>query len=90
MARRITDPEGATWEVSYRGHRTQYNSDELTLEFVRVAGGTKERRFARFSPRGAKSVDGALDELTDRGLGLLLQAAQPAWTSPDGQYARSG
>jgi hypothetical protein len=90
MARRITDPEGATWEVTYSGHRTQYNTDELTLEFVRTDGGTRERRFARFSPRGAKSVDSALDEMTDHGLANLLKAAQPAWTSPDGEYSRSG
>jgi hypothetical protein len=90
MARRIIDHDGATWEVTYSGHRTQYATDELTLEFVRVAGGVKERRFARVSPRGAKSVDSALDEMSDRALGDLLRSAQPAWTSPDGEYSRSG
>lgn len=90
MARSIADATGATWEVSFSGHRTQYAKDELTLEFVRVAGGVKERRFARFSPRGAKSPDSALDELSDRALHALLHTAQPSWTSPDGDYARSG
>lgn len=90
MARRITDAEGATWEVTFSGHRTQYHSDELTLEFSRTAGGSPERRFARFSPRGAKAVDAAIEEMSDRALATLLQTAQPSWTSPDGEYARSG
>ncbi len=90
MARRILDPNGATWEVMFSGHRTQYSKDELTLEFLRTAGGTKERRFVRFSPRGAKSVDSAIADLTDEALANLLHTAQPAWTSPDGEYSRSG
>jgi len=90
MARCITDAEGATWEVTFSGHRTQYQSDEVTLEFVRTAGGTRERRFARFSPRGAKAVDAAIEEMSDRALANLLHTAQPSWTSPDGEYSRSG
>lgn len=90
MARRIVAPDGATWEVMFSGHRTQYGKDELTLEFLRVTGGSKERRFVRFSPRGAKSVDAAIDELTEQALVTLFHTAQPAWTSPDGVYTRSG
>lgn len=90
MARRITDAEGAIWEVTFSGHRTQYHSDELTLEFVRPTGGTMEKRFARVSPRGAKAVDAAIEEMSDRALADLLHTAQPSWTSPDGEYARSG
>ncbi len=90
MARQITDAEGATWEVTFSGRRTQYVSDELTLEFVRTTGGSRESRFARFSPRGAKAVDAALEEMSDRALANLLHTAQPSWTSPDGEYSRSG
>ncbi len=89
MARCITDAEGGAWEVTYSGHRTQYDQDELTLEFVRVGSGTRERRFARFSPRGAKAVEAAIEEMSDRALGNLLDTAQPSWTSPDGAYSRS-
>lgn len=90
MARQITDAEGATWDVSFSGRRTQYVSDELTLEFVKTTGGPRESRFARFSPRGAKAVDAALEEMSDRALANLLHTAQPSWTSPDGEYSRSG
>ena len=90
MARRITDAEGATWEVTFSGHHTQYDRDELTLEFCRSTEGSPERRFARFSPRGAKSVDAAIEEMSDHALANLLCTAQPSWTSPDGEYARSG
>lgn len=87
MARKILDAAGATWEVGQSGRHTQYGSDEISLEFRRVWGGAAERRFARFSPRGAKSAEMALEEVSDRALVALLDTAQPAWTSPDGGYA---
>lgn len=87
MARSIVDAAGATWEVAQSGRHTQYGSDELSLEFRRVDGGAAEKRFARFSPRGAKAAEMALEEATDRALLALLGVAQPAWTSPDGGYA---
>ena len=90
MARCITDAKGATWEVTFSGYRTQYQSDELTVEFSRTSDETRERRFVRFSPRGAKTVDAALEEMSDRALTNLFHTAQPSWTSPDGEYSRSG
>ncbi|HEX3926432.1 MAG TPA: hypothetical protein VHW65_00395 [Gemmatimonadales bacterium] len=88
MARRIVDTDGGVWEVGPSGRRTQYGADETSLEFLRVAGGTPDRRFARFSPRGAKAAELALDEASDTALLTLLSQAQPAWTSPDGSYGR--
>lgn len=87
MARVIVDAVGAVWEVAQSGRRTQYSGDELSLEFRRIEGGTAERRFARFSPRGAKAAEVALEEATDHALLALLGTAQPAWTSPEGGYA---
>lgn len=87
MARRILDADGVTWEVVQSGRHTQYGCDELSLEFRRVQIGTAEKRFARFSPRGAKAGEMALEEATDHMLRCLLSTAQPAWTSPDGGYA---
>lgn len=87
MARRILDAAGATWEVAQSGRHTQYGTDELSLEFRRLNGGAPEKRFARFSPRGAKAAEMALEEVSDRALVALLTTAQPAWTSPDGDYA---
>lgn len=88
MPRRITDATGAVWEVTSSGRRTQYGSDEVSLEFLRVGEGAREQRFARFSPRGAKAVEIALEDATDASLLNLLTETQPAWTSPDGGYGR--
>lgn len=88
MSRRITDPDGAVWEVAPSGRRTQYGPDEVSLEFRRAGEGKREERFARFSPRGAKAVEIALEDATDAALLRLLATAQPAWTSPDGSYGR--
>lgn len=86
MARSVTDSSGAVWEISPSGRRTQYGADEVSLEFQRTSGGEPEQRFVRFAPQGAKAVEMALEDLTDRALLELLATTQPAWTSPDGDY----
>jgi hypothetical protein len=88
MARTITDAAGAVWEVMPSGRRTQYGSDEVSVEFQRVGEGAPERRFSRFSPPGAKAVEMALEDTSDAALVTLLGVSQPAWTSPDGSYGR--
>ena len=89
IERRIT-VDGATWKVSLAGRFTVYERDEFPLLFERQAGtGRPERRIARFSPRGAKSRDEALAELSDAELASLLRVGQPGWTSPELNYARS-
>ena len=88
MARIITDAAGIAWEVTPSGRRTQYGSDEVSLEFQRVGDGAPERRFSRFAPRGAKAVEMALEDTSDAALVVLLGVSQPAWTSPDGSYGR--
>lgn len=90
MPREIADTEGVIWRVALTGRHTQYSVDEISLEFRRVGPGEDERRYARFSPRGAKSPERAYEEVSDRMLSRLLTIAQPAWTSPDGVYGRSG
>lgn len=88
MPRRIVDASGVAWDVMPSGRSTQYGSDEVSLEFVRVGEGAGEQRFARFAPRGAKAVEIALEDATDASLLTLLSETQPAWTSPDGSYGR--
>lgn len=88
MSRRITDASGTSWDVTPSGRRTQYGSDEVSLEFQRVGDGTPEQRFARFAPRGAKAVEIALEDTSDAALVTLLGQSQPAWTSPDGGYGQ--
>lgn len=90
MPRRITDVTGVLWEAAPTGRRTQYGPDEVGVAFSRIGGGPAERRFIRFSPRGAKGPEQALAALSDGALQKLLARAQPAWTSPEGGYARPG
>jgi hypothetical protein len=82
MARQITDATGTRWHVTLSGRSTAYGRDELSLEFRRV-GPPAESRYCRFSPRGAKAGEMALEECTDRELITLLAASQPAWTAPE-------
>lgn len=89
MARQIIDDAGRTWEAAPSGRVTQYDVDELSIEFRLVGDATDERRFARFSPRGAKVGEMAFEETSDAALRSLLRASQVAWTSPDGGYAPS-
>ncbi len=89
IERRIT-VDRATWTASMAGRFTVYERDEFPVVFERVGeDGARERRVARFSPLGAKSRDAALAELTDAELAALLRTAQPGWTSPELNYARS-
>ena len=93
IERRIT-LDGASWKVSLAGRFTVYERDEFPLVFVRMGGsggggGKAERRVTRFSPRGTKSRDEALAELSDAELAALFRSSQPDWTSPELNYARS-
>jgi hypothetical protein len=87
MPRRITDSLGQQWDVALTGRLTQYTSDEVSLSFRPVGDSSLEERFARFSPRGAKSAERAYEEATEAFLSRLLASSQPGWTAPDGGYA---
>lgn len=86
MARRITDATGAVWTVTLSGRHTQYAKDEVALTLTQ--GG--DTRHVRFSPRGAKSPERAIEEASDALLLRLLDQGQPAWTAPIGNYGRTG
>jgi hypothetical protein len=88
MARRIVDDAGVTWRVGLSGRSTSYGRDELSLQFQRLDAPT-ETRFCRFSPRGAKAGEMALEESTDRELLALLDVAQVAWTAAEAGHGRS-
>ena len=68
------------------GRVTVYGKDEFGLVFELGTGPERKRRFTRYSPLGAKSVDASLAELTERQLVELFRQSQPAWTSPEGKY----
>jgi hypothetical protein len=76
------------WTVAVSGRRTQFTKDEFGVVFTRVAGGSAERRFARYSPLGAKSRELSLARLGDAELLALLGRSQPAWTAPETGYRR--
>lgn len=88
MPRRVIDVRGERWEVAVNGARTQYTKDEFGLRFVRIAGGPREERFARYTPVGSKARETSLAELTDADLASFLTHSQPAWTAPESGYHR--
>lgn len=88
MPRRIIDVRGERWEVAVNGARTQYTKDEFGLRFVRIAGGPREERFARYTPLGSKAREASLATLGDADLARLLTHSQPAWTAPESGYHR--
>lgn len=87
MARRILEVNGVSWGVAPSGRVTPYLRDEFGLTFTRLDP-VGERRFVRYSPRGAKSPDLALTQLSDADLRRLLSRSQPAWITPDAGYRR--
>lgn len=86
MQRSIVDDAGNGWVVSLSGRLSHYVSDEILLEFRR--DDDSERRYARFSPRGPRAAELALEGISERMLGRLLAAAGPSSTAPDGGYRR--
>lgn len=88
MPRRIIDVRGERWEVAVNGARTQSTKDEFGLRFVRIAGGPREERFARYTPLGTKARENSLAALADAELARLLTHSQPAWTAPESGYHR--
>ena len=88
MPRRIIDAAGEQWEVAVSGRVTQYVKDEFGLVFTRGVGPDREQRVARYSPRGAKSRELSLSQLSDVELRDLLAHSQPSWTAPEMGYRR--
>jgi hypothetical protein len=88
MPRRIIDVRGERWVVAVNGARTQYTKDEFGLRFVRIGGGPRELRYARYTPLGSKARETSLATLGDADLARLLTHSQPAWTAPESGYRR--
>jgi hypothetical protein len=86
MARRRLVIEGETWEVFPTGRTTVYGRDEFGLVFECGTGPARRRRYARYSPVGARFTEASLRELSDRQLVDLFHQSQPAWTAPESSY----
>lgn len=86
--RRAIRVEGETWKVFPSGRVTFYAQDEYGIVFQKGSGPDRVRRVTRYSPIGARRPDKALSELSDHRLTELFRHSQPAWTSPETEYAK--
>jgi hypothetical protein len=75
------------WSVFPSGRITQYDHDEFGLMFVHEAGGEREVRVTRYSPKGARSREQSFAELSDADLVFYFEHSQPSMTSPEAGYA---
>ncbi len=90
MARRTIHIDGERWDDYPSGRVTQYTRDEFGLVFEKGTGRNRVRRVTRYSPLGAKRPDRALAELSAARLVEFFHQSQPAWTSPETHYNRTG
>ena len=88
MARRSIEVDGERWDVYPSGRVTQYTREEFALVFEKGTGTDRVRRVTRYSPLDARRPDAALSRLSERQLTALFEQSQPAWTSPETNYAR--
>jgi len=86
MVRALTI-DSERWEVSPAGRVTVYGRDQFGLIFERGTGPQRVRRVTHYSPLGARSIDRALAELSERDLLELFRQSQPSWTAPEVDYA---
>jgi hypothetical protein len=86
MPTRKLQIDGRTWEVMPSGFVTQYDRDEFALIFMHRVGAQREVRVTRYSPRGARSRETSLAELSDADLRRLFDQSQPGATSPEAGY----
>jgi len=88
MPTRTITAEGKEWRVFPSGYVTQYEHDEFGLLFISGAGSNREVRVTRYSPRGARSREQSLAEMSDDELMGLFAQSQPSFTSPEAGYAK--
>jgi hypothetical protein len=88
MPARSLSLDGQTWQVYPAGRITQLDRDEFALMFVAGAGDAREVRVTRYSPRGIRSREASLAEMSDAELRELFSQSQPGATSPEAGYGR--
>ncbi len=89
MARRTIEVESECWAVYLSGRVNSYSRDQLAVVFELGSGENAIKRVCRFRPTGKGGAAAALQALSDASLRDMLQASQPAWTSPELNYDRS-
>ncbi len=88
MPSRAITAGGKQWNVFPSGYITINEHDEFGLVFVRGVGEERELRVTRYSPRGSRSRESSLGEMSDAELQALFEQSQPSFTSPEAGYAR--
>lgn len=86
MPTRTITLDGRSWRVMPSGWLTSSERDEVSLLFVAGTGDEREVRVTRFSPRGVRSREAALAEMSDVELARLFHHSQPSDTSPEAGY----
>lgn len=86
MPTRTIEIEGERWRVYPSGFLTANVRDEFGLIFVRGTGASRTIRVTRYSPRGSRSREASLRELSDAVLTRLFAESQPSFTSPEAGY----
>ena len=86
MPTRSITIDGRAWDVFPSGRVTQYDRDEFGIVFVAGEGADRTVRTTRYSPRGARTRERSLVELTDEELRALFATSQPSFTSPEAGY----
>ncbi len=80
---------GRAWRVMPSGFVTANGNDEHGVLFIAGAGDAREVRVSRYSPRGERSRERALAQLSDAYLEQLLAESQPSMTAPETGYRKS-
>jgi hypothetical protein len=86
MPTRTIEIDGRTWKVFPSGFLTAYEKDEFGLLFVHGEADGREVRVSRYSPRGARSREQSLMELSDDELKRFFAHSQPGSTAPETGY----
>jgi len=86
MPSRTISIEGESWRVYPSGFLSANVQDEFGLIFVRGTGAERTVRVTRYSPRGSRSRETSLRELSDAALTRLFAESQPSFTSPEAGY----
>jgi hypothetical protein len=88
MPSRSITVDGKSWNVFPSGYITINEHDEFGVVFAHGVGDTRELRVTRYSPRGSRSREASLGEMSESELQALFAQSQPSFTSPEAGYAR--
>jgi hypothetical protein len=86
MPSRRLNAAGREWRVFPSGFLTSYAGDEFTLFFVAGDAEHREVRVTRYSPRGARSREQSLADMSSAELHRLFELSQSSARAPEAGY----